>query len=928
MRFLVAMQGFPSEPRMGEGLAFVLARLPSGEHDATIAALARATRELHESTVPLDAVLTQLLLPWIQQRAAGRKRSAGRFDFSDMLGLVADALADPGPAGVALLTTLRRRYRYALIDEFQDTDEIQWSIFRRIFVEAGDGHALTVIGDPKQAIYGFRGADVHTYLQASQALHQVGGNRLVLDRNFRSSAPMIEATNALFDQQANFFRPASGMTYQPVLCGREDLALVDALGVAAPPVVVLSVVSDEASPKASRLRAAIQTAIVDQVRGLLDPASPLRLQSQAGQRRIGARNIFILTFTNVESHAIGRALGGAGIPFAFYKLGELFASPEAGEILVLLRAIADPDNRNLRAQALLTSFFGLELADAAVWADLGLSDGPAQRLLDFAALAKHGDIPGLFAALVDDSGIVRREVFAGAGERSLTNVLHVLEILQAEWMGRHSSVEELADILDAFIRGTRKPPGQDRDLQRLETDKDAVQILTVHKAKGLEADVVFLYGGTGENRSKAFHVFHENGQRILHVGRLDAWEKQRVNEDKQDESARLLYVALTRARYRLYLPYYPMALPMALPMAQLRPLSGHYGQVNRRLRTILEPGNEQGHGPFSVIPIEASLHAQPAAPSAPQARELPVSSVALLDEIHEPPDVAEIRERRSGFRVTSYSAIKRAHGGFIPVEDHTDLLARAGADLALAQVSPTDELPGGPETGIFLHALLEKVTLSELVDAPSFAHWLARPQVARLVDKVCRRHARPAGHGQLAARLVHGAYTTPVRLGSSVVAGLAKAANARREMEFLFPIPEQAHPRLAHTLLARGEAAWKVERGVVKGFIDFLFEHDGKVFVCDWKSDHLSRWDRDTVARHCQQNYDVQARIYTMAVVRLCGITTRADWERRFGGILFCFLRGLQPDDDSAGIHFRKPSWEEIQSWETDMLGRDFWGNP
>jgi len=918
MRFVVAMQGFPSEPRMGEGLAFVLGRLPDDEQDPTIAALVQTTRALHDNAMPLGAVLTQLLLPWVQQCATGRKRSAGRFDFSDMLNLVAAALADASPAGVALLATLRRRYQFALIDEFQDTDDTQWSIFRRIFVEADDGHALTVIGDPKQSIYGFRGADVHTYLQASQALHEAGGSRLVLDRNFRSSAPMLEATNALFDQQANFFRPASGMTYQPVLCGRDDLALVDTSGVAAPAVVVLRVASQEASPRVTRLRAVLQAAIVEQVRSLLAPASRLRLQSAAGQRRIGARDIFILTFTNVESHAIGQALGSAGIPYAFYKLGDLFASPEAAEILVLLRAIADPDDRNLRAQALLTSFFGLDLADAAVWTDLGLGDGPAQRLLHFAALARRGDIPGLFAAMVDNTGMVRREVFAHAGERALTNVLHVLEIMQAEWVRRHSSLEELADTLDAFIRGTRKPPGQDRDLQRLETDKDAVQILTVHKAKGLEADVVFLYGGTGENRSKAVHVFHDGGQRVLHVGRLNALQKQRVDEDRQDESARLLYVALTRARYRLYLPQYPMFL------------SGPYRQINRRLEAILDPGPEQGHGPFTIVPVEASLRPEPPVPASPATPtpQLPAPFSALLDDVREPAEVAAIKEQRSGFRVTSYSAIKRAHGGFVAVEDHTDFSARSDADPALGQLSLADDLPGGPETGIFLHALLEKVALPELAAAPSFAHWLARPQVARLVEKTCRRHGRPASHGQPAARLVFGAYTTPIRLGSSIVAGLASVANARREMEFLFPMPEPAHPRLAHTLLARSETAWKVERGVVKGFIDLLFEHDGKIFVCDWKSDHLMQWGRDTLALHCRQNYDVQARIYAMAVARLCGITTHADWERRFGGILFCFLRGLRPDDDSAGIQFRKPAWDEIQAWETDMLGRDFWGSP
>jgi exodeoxyribonuclease V beta subunit len=149
--------------------------------------------------------------------------------------------------------------------------------------------------------------------------------------------------------------------------------------------------------------------------------------------------------------------------------------------------------------------------------------------------------------------------------------------------------------------------------------------------------------------------------------------------------------------------------------------------------------------------------------------------------------------------------------------------------------------------------------------------------------------------------------------------GLATAKTALREVEFLFPIPERTHP-----LLSQPQAgAWKVERGVVKGFVDLLFEHDGRVFVCDWKSDALPSFDPDTLARHCGENYDVQARIYTIAALRLCGITSADAYGRRFGGVLFSFLRGL---GEHSGIHFFTPAWQDVLAWETDMLGPHFWG--
>ena len=933
-----AMQKFASEARMKDGLAYVLERLPAAPADASLVELAASVRELNEAIVPLEAYLAERLSPIIRERAAGRKRKAGLFDFSDMLHLVAKALADPGPAGGELLQALRRRYRHALIDEFQDTDETQWSIFRRIFVESPGEHALTVIGDPKQAIYGFRGADVHAYLDARRALQAAGASRLVLDRNFRSTADMVEASNLIFDQSAEFFRRDSGITYdQPVRCGRADLRLLDESPAMAAPIVVFDVASASANGgrpvRAPTARATVQTAIVEELRVLLDPASPLRLRGNwDGDRRLRARDVFILTFTNAESHAIGRALADVSIPFAFYKLGNLFESSEAAEVLVVLRAVANPEDRSLRARALLTGFFDLDVTGAAACLDLGQAAEPVRLFHRFADLAREGDVPALFASMIDDSGIIRREVFAHASERTLTNITHVLEVLQAEWARSHASLPELADLLDAFVRGTQKPPSREGDLQRLETDKDAVQILTVHKAKGLEADIVFVYGGTGERTSGSpVHVLHEGGQRVLHVGRLDATAEHLNDQEREDERSRLLYVALTRARYRLYLPHYPR---------ELRSLKGPYRRANQRLDDILAERHERACRHFSVriCPVD-SIRGRTVvlAGAALQAALLPQAFAPA----RAPDDLAAIKAQRSGFAVTSYTAVKHARGEFTAVE--TD--PRLASELALGKRSHEadreadheanhEELPGGAETGIFLHDILATVELADLASTPNFTDWYARPSVARLLEKMSRRHARPAAHVPLAARLVHRVYTARLRLGGSVIAGLASAPVALREVEFLFPIPESSHP-----LLSRPQAGtWTVERGVVKGFVDLLFEHDGRVFVCDWKSDALPRFDGDTLTRHCQQNYDVQARIYTIATLRLCGIRTLDDYGRRFGGVVFCFLRGLgsrseadnsaadKSADDSVGIHFLLPTWHDILSWETDMLGQQFWG--
>ena len=921
---LVGFDRLLSDESTKNTFRYLLASLPApaSANDGCLATLAEAVRTLAAAVVPLEALVAERMLPLVRERAALHKRRAGWFEFSDMLALVAKALADPGPAGRALTDALRRQYRHALIDEFQDTDELQWSIFRRIFTDGPATHALTVIGDPKQAIYGFRGADVHAYLDARHALVEQGAARVVLDRNFRSTKEMVAAANLIFDQHAEFFRSGSGIRYDdPVRCGRVDLALAGDPTHGGKPVVVLDVKNDGAKLKATDAAAAVRAAIVDEIASLLRAQNPLRLRGASEERKIAARNIFVLTFTNTESRAIGTALREAGIAHAFYKLGNLFESAEAEEVLTLLRAIAEPERRGLRAQAFLTRFFDMDVTAAAAALDLGAEASASKLLFRFARLARSGDIPELFTAIVDESGLIRRELFAQNDERTITNATHVLEILQGHWAHTHASLPELVDLLAAYVSGSEALAAQDGDLQRLETDKDAVQILTVHKAKGLEADVVFLYGGITDGRKDLVHVVHEDGQRTLRVGRLDESRRHLVEQELADEQARLLYVALTRARFRMVLPHYPVAVPVR----------GPYRQANRRLDALR--GDEAACELFArhdVAALSSKDMTTTSARAAGAPPELPAAS--------EPEDIAAIRAARSGFVVTSYSAIKRARGAMVPharpdegpdegPDDTLDEPLDVGlhnTDRVVAPTAVEAMLPGGAETGIFLHDLLATAALDEL--SPELGSWLARPSVERWLDKIRRRHARPESDVEPAARLIHRAYTAPVALGNITIPNLASANVVLREMEFLFPIPEAAHPLLSQPLATA--ARWTIERGAVRGFIDLLCEHEGRVVVCDWKSDDLVDFTPSALAEHCREHYEVQARLYILATLRVARITEAEGYASRFGGMLFCFLRGL-PDTKEGrpgqGMHFFKPAWPEILDWERALLSPSFW---
>jgi exodeoxyribonuclease V beta subunit len=524
--------------------------------------------------------------------------------------------------------------------------------------------------------------------------------------------------------------------------------------------------------------------------------------------------------------------------------------------------------------------------------------------------------------------VISRELFAQgvkgrASERTITNYLHLFELLQHEVARDPCTLRELVQRLGGYVAGTRRPPGRTADVQRLETDAAAVQIMTIHHSKGLEAGVVFVYGATwpfrGGGDSRMFH--DQEGRRTIRVGRQPEAEETLYNNDQDDEERRVLYVALTRARARLYLPRYP-----APPVCGLK---GAYRFVNDRLHAVLGGITpDEIRSLFQVAPVPCPLAPAPASPphdlaAALEAWEAPAALVSIPV-----PHAAfhQAATTRAGFIVTSYSAMRRSHQRFVPAET----LDAAGDDASDAErvsalarpAPPPDELPRGRLAGSFLHEIIEHLSLETLARAPTFEAWRALPEIAELFEQMRRRHDQQTAHIAHAQRLVHTALTAPARLGDTVVPGLGRAAQEAREMEFLYPIPE-AHHTDAGGVDGRG---WRIERGVVKGFIDYLFEHEGRIYVCDWKSDALPSWEPADVVAHCEGNYSVQADLYTVAVVRLLGVGDADAFDRRFGGVVYCFLRGMRADDPSAGVYFRRPRWTDVLDGQRAMLEPGYWG--
>ena len=837
-----------------------------------------AALQLARTTPSLTAALARSIP--VRHELARHKREVGQYDFDDMLALVDEALR--GPRAGSLVAAMRERWRYALIDEFQDTDETQWNIFRRAFFEPDPRSKSVVylVGDPKQSIYRFRGADVETYLRASDDVVQAGGQRVALDTNYRATRALVEAQNTLFDASAAAPFFTGSIAPSPVACGRPELALLDGEGREVGPVHVFRFEREVSLP-------ALAARIAREIRTITDAARPWKL----GKDALALQDVYVLTRTGLEGRVVGTALRAAGVPHAFFKEEGLFQTDEAREIRTLLLAVDDPGDRARRLAAWLTPFFALPLEEVERARDLPAAHPFIARLQAWKALAEAREFERLFESIVSLSGILRREIFFAEGERDLTNYLHVFELLIEQARRTRATLRDLVHTLSGLIDRTRLTLDLEGNVQRLESERRAVQIMTIHKAKGLEAAVVFLAGGWSGASDKDVRVYHEGGRRLAWVGPPRADVKQRIYAGEREEDQRLMYVALTRAKGRLYLPF-------ALNSGAQPRRRGAYDVVNRRLAELVAARDAS----LSVEDV-AAVHLVPGlAHRQAQAGEWQPPE-ALLHAPDEAADYAKLRDRHAGALVTSYTRMRGGRSGARSAwADEPEARRAQKAEEAVDEV-PATTLRSARASGVFVHEVLERVPLASF--AVDFSAWRARPDVSALFDEAIGVHRVDPAQRAHAEQLVWAAYATPVALpdGASL-AGLARAARVVREMEFVFPVPDA--------------------RVFVRGSLDLAFEHGDRTYFVDWKTDALASYEATALGAHVKTHYAEQVQLYALAVVKLLGVRTRADYEARFGGLLYCFLRGMELH--GQGVWSTRPDWDDVLAWEAALGARRFAG--
>jgi exodeoxyribonuclease V beta subunit len=872
-------------------LAFFEKISPAHQQDiaAQCAGLTEAIQELqrfHETFGAVD-IANQLVVQTVEQVRAALaqfKTEHGLFSFDDLIGDVHQALAPDNPRVREFVGALRKRFDYAIVDEFQDTDAWQWRILHRLFVEGRAG-GLVVVGDPKQAIFSFRGADLPTYHQAVQTMLQATGlDRYQLETNRRTVDELLQPLNRLFEA-GEWFDDASKIEYRPVAAPPEDerrIKLKRATDIGAPLTIVD--LRRAARPKKAQRQFADYAA--GEIRRLL-AAGVEFTQGQDGAKRLNAGDICVLVFKRAEAEPLAAALTAAGIPHSLYKQRGLWRSEEAEHVGIILQALAAPDDRAAFRKALLTSFFRVPPARLALCEDIPARH-PARMLFQrWLVFAEKRQWSALSQSLLDETGVLFDDEAKTSLDRRFSNLRHLLGSLEE---AAHRDNLDLLGLVDFYESRRQESDETQPDYQPIDTEAPKVKIMTIHASKGLEFPIVFLAGGFTKRTYEPLAIYRNAGRRVYNLD-PDKAAKDAHDKEQDAEYRRLLYVALTRAMLKLYVP---LVNPGHKP---------YEGPVS----TVLAPALDRA-GLVSVSPFPGAAVVEPVSLlPATMANTFPERAASkTIDGELFPAAPAQMGKR--GIVMRSFSSLQRDVSR-----------THFGEEVPRADDEGPEQPPDpfrGPVFGDIVHLVLEKIDFAAVGTASSVAAMLEKnsPLRAVLDGPVARHAAKMRGREPLeqfqsacaerVAQLVWNALRTPLpELGCR----LCDVPPDQRlcELEFLYPedlgvVPADAnHP----------------DETFVTGFMDLVFRKDGLYYLLDWKTNDLDGYDPPAIARAMDQHgYHRQYRLYLHALARWLGRRHGAafDFLQHFGGVYYLFLRGMSGDARSPGIFYRRPTAHDL----------------
>ncbi|WP_421281830.1 exodeoxyribonuclease V subunit beta [Aeromonas taiwanensis] len=869
-------------------------------------------------TLPLFSEIDQLLAsrPGIRdlilQRAAvvvrsrmqASKRQAHQLSFDDLLKDLDGALGSS--LGERLCERIRATYRVAMIDEFQDTDPQQYRIFHRLY----GGHqdtALLMIGDPKQAIYGFRGADIFTYIQARRNVSA----HYTLGRNWRSSGALVAAVNGLFERAKDPFIYEADIPFLPVEAQGKSKAL--RLDGEAAPVLHCWQLTGQPTFNRGDYQSKMARATAAEIHRLLTLAREGK--ALIGETPVKAGDIAVLVRTGAEGKLVQQELARLAIASVYLSNREsVLEQVEAREILLILHACQNPsEERSLRA-ALATGLFDLdakaldELAsDERAW------ESAVQEFMEYRKVWHKRGVLAMLRALLHRRNLAASLLASPYGERRLTNFLHLGELLQqvsSELDGEYALLRWLGEAVN-------RQSGQDAEqILRLESERKLVQIVTIHKSKGLEYPLVFLPFICSHRSADTplYHEADEAGNRTILD--LTGNEESLAEADKERlaEDLRLLYVALTRGVYATW-----------LGLAPVRSGNGKSEKTDLHQTAIgylLQKG-EEGDAATLATALSALAEDLPGVAVGEPSLTRPAPLPAEEEQLGEP------RVRRFGgtlerdWWISSYSGLAaQGHGhskGVLANPGFDDEVVTEAAALAAEEPVQAPQpsiftFPKGARPGTLLHSLFETIDFQSAGGEPLAQH----------IATLLAQDGFDESWAQVLQQQVEAVLDTPLETGFGEPVRLRDLAPERKqvELEFFLPMGRVTAPALTalcqqHDPLSRGNKplSFATVQGMLKGFIDLVFEWQGRWYLLDYKSNHLGMSPADYSRPALEQamvehRYDLQYQLYSLALHRLLALRLPGyDFEQHFGGVFYLFLRGMP----QGGIFHTRPSRELVQ---------------
>ncbi len=828
-----------------------------------------------------------------RKHAAAAREKHRVMTYDDQLLQVHTALT--GTLGEELARSLRQGFPVAMIDEFQDTDRVQYEIFRGIYGQAKQS-VLTLIGDPKQSIYRFRGSDLLTYIQARR---DAGDRSFSLDTNWRSTPELIRAINALFSLRQSPFIYDEAIRFSPVKAAQTpDAEQKNDTGPLHPSMTIWKIPPDPTGKPLSRTEAreAVTSATARTILELL----------QGGETKAG--DIAVLVRTNDEGRLVRCTLQTLGVPAVAIVRDNIYQTPEAFGLKTLLDAIANPEDRQLARNALASELLGLDYPEM----DSQISDENRWQnwmngIHELHERWKQSGFMAMFHGLLQRKVIAERLAAGDNAERRLTNLIHLAELLQQASV-LHPSPTSLIEWL---TRKRNDPDSHETEL-RLESDDALVRIVTIHSSKGLEFSVVFVPFAWAcrpiEDQAENLIAFSDrNGTACLDAGpasearsrSLCLAEKERLAED-----IRLLYVALTRAERRLYLAW---------------------GRVDSRRRDL------SGKSALAYLLYSAQTP-ETLNKSLPNAwtdetdldaglRTLCQAAAGSINTVDLPESVADFwqppqREQKQPIRLGQFTG---------RIRDNWKIASFTGMTRNIHQVrnygsssSSQDRIlafPAGTRTGSFMHLVLENLDFQGEL----------RPQAENLWLRFAPRFGLNAtDHLETLVEWLN--YIVQTNLGQDGLS-LSQVSCHRclNEMEFDFSLEHGIIEELNRVLDRNaGKPLEPIEyddfEGIITGIIDLVFEHEGCFYLVDYKTNFLGATLDDYRPDKLEdeifdRRYDLQYLLYSVALHRyLRQRLPSYRYETHFGGVYYLFLRAMRPaDTDSRGIFYVRPDPEIIE---------------